>query len=59
MRLVVIPRLIRQLTRHGALDNVTEVINARDTVAAQLDALEARVAVHAAATTAFETPAAA
>jgi hypothetical protein len=55
MRFVIISRLIRQLSGRGALDNVTQVIEARDAMTAQLDELVARVTVPVA----VEVPAAA
>jgi hypothetical protein len=38
-----INRLVRQLSGRGALDNVEQVLEARASVAAQLDAFTARV----------------
>jgi hypothetical protein len=57
MRVNMINRFVRQLSGQGALDNVSDVLAARRSVAAELDAFAARVTSRAAMVA--ETPAAA
>jgi hypothetical protein len=45
---VFINRLVRQLSGRGALDNVAQVLAARASVEAELDAFTARVTLDAA-----------
>ena len=57
MRVNFISRFVRQLSGHGALDNVSEVLAARASIDAQLTAFAARVSPMS--PIAAETPAAA
>ena len=43
MRVNMISRFVRQLSGQGALDNVSDVLATRRSVAAELDAFAARV----------------
>jgi len=57
MRVQLIDRFVRRLSRHGALDNVAEVLARRAVLDAEIDALATRIApVHP---DAVDTPAAA
>jgi hypothetical protein len=57
MRMNMISRYVRQLSGQGALDNVSDVLAARRSVDAELDAFAARVTLRV--PIAAETPAAA
>jgi hypothetical protein len=57
MRMNMISRYVRQLSGQGALDNVSDVLAARRSVDAELDAFASRVMLRV--PIAAETPAAA
>ncbi len=57
MRVNMISRFVRQLSGQGALDNVSDVLAARRSIDAELDAFAARVTLRV--PIALETPAAA